>query len=177
MKRSHAVSNVVTIAGAIILGLGLTTLILLAVGAPPLDAFANLLRGAFGQLIGPDGGLNLLNSRTGATLTFWIPLLLCSTGLLLTFTGGLWNIGVEGQMTLGAIAASFIALQVGTIVFPTDLGVIVTLRQARAITSVEASPQPARRRGGRVAPVRGQPARQRGGCRLRRAGCGDGGSA
>jgi simple sugar transport system permease protein len=40
----------------------------------------------------------------------WLPLLLCSTGLLLTFTAGLWNIGIEGQITMGAIGATSIAL-------------------------------------------------------------------
>jgi simple sugar transport system permease protein len=38
--------------------------------------------------------------------------MLASTGLLVTFTAGLWNIGVEGQIILGAIAASWVALRV-----------------------------------------------------------------
>ncbi len=138
MKRSQALSNTVTIAGAAVLGLALTTLILFAVGAPPGQAFVNILRGAFGTLVGADGALTLLNPRTGATITFWIPLLLCSTGLLLTFTGGLWNIGVEGQMTMGAVAASFVALQVSAaVLLPSDLAVIATPQQAQAIAGVE----------------------------------------
>jgi simple sugar transport system permease protein len=32
--------------------------------------------------------------------------MLCCAGLMLTFATGLWNIGVEGQITLGAIAAT-----------------------------------------------------------------------
>ncbi len=43
-------------------------------------------------------------------LVSWMPLMLCSTGLLLTFTTGLWNIGIEGQLTMGAIGATAIAL-------------------------------------------------------------------
>ena len=31
-------------------------------------------------------------------LAFWAPLLLASAGLVITFTAGLWNIGVEGQI-------------------------------------------------------------------------------
>jgi simple sugar transport system permease protein len=38
--------------------------------------------------------------------------MLASTGLLVTFTAGLWNIGVEGQIIMGAIAASWVALRV-----------------------------------------------------------------
>lgn len=41
---------------------------------------------------------------------FWLPLLLCSLGLMLTFSAGLWNIGVEGQMGMGAVGATSIAL-------------------------------------------------------------------
>jgi simple sugar transport system permease protein len=45
-------------------------------------------------------------------VAFWIPLLLCASGLLLTFKAGLWNIGIEGQIILGAVAASWVALRV-----------------------------------------------------------------
>lgn len=41
-------------------------------------------------------------------LTIWIPLLLCSCGLLFTFRAGLWNIGIEGQVVFGAIAATML---------------------------------------------------------------------
>ncbi|MBX3080710.1 MAG: ABC transporter permease [Anaerolineae bacterium] len=32
-----------------------------------------------------------------------LPLLLCASGLLVTFTAGLWNIGIEGQIVMGSI--------------------------------------------------------------------------
>jgi len=51
-------------------------------------------------------------SRRLSVVAFWIPLLLAATGLLVTFRAGLWNIGVEGQIILGAIGASWIALKV-----------------------------------------------------------------
>ncbi len=41
-------------------------------------------------------------------LAIWVPLLLCSCGLLFTFKAGLWNIGVEGQVVMGAIAATIL---------------------------------------------------------------------
>jgi len=52
-----------------------------------------------------DGG-----NKRARVLQSWLPLLLCSSGLLLTFTAGLWNIGIEGQLTMGAIGASLVAL-------------------------------------------------------------------
>ncbi len=77
----------------------LTTLLLFAVGANPLVAYQALFDGSFG---GAD--------QTLSTLAFLVPLLLCSTGLLVTYTAGLWNIGVEGQMIAGAIGSSAVAL-------------------------------------------------------------------
>jgi simple sugar transport system permease protein len=44
-----------------------------------------------------------------------VPLLLVTSGLLLTFTVGLWNIGIEGQITVGAIFSTWaIRLLLGT---------------------------------------------------------------
>ncbi|MFZ6028518.1 MAG: ABC transporter permease [Chloroflexota bacterium] len=77
---------------ALALALAFTTLILVLVGAPPLQAYGEILRGAFGST---NGFANVLVA--------WIPLLLATSGLLITFTAGLWNIGIEGQITLGAI--------------------------------------------------------------------------
>lgn len=42
-------------------------------------------------------------SKFGQVLTVFVPLLLCSCGLLVPFTARLWNIGIEGQVVLGAI--------------------------------------------------------------------------
>lgn len=45
-------------------------------------------------------------------IMFALPTLLCASGLLLTFTAGLWNIGVEGQINMGALFATIIARSV-----------------------------------------------------------------
>lgn len=81
---------------ALILAIGITVLVLLASGAPPLEAFRQILLGAFGSL-----------KRFSDVLVSWVPLLLVSSGLLITFTAGLWNIGIEGQITLGAITTTW----------------------------------------------------------------------
>jgi simple sugar transport system permease protein len=79
-------------AAAVILALGLTTVVLIATKAPPLAAYANIARGAVGSWV---VALDVLVS--------WVPLLLVTSGLLVTFTVGLWNIGIEGQITFGAV--------------------------------------------------------------------------
>lgn len=45
------------------------------------------------------------------TLLKAIPLMLTGLGVALAFTMGLWNIGAEGQLTVGALAASWLALE------------------------------------------------------------------
>jgi ABC-type uncharacterized transport system permease subunit len=82
-------------AGALVLALLITTIILVAVGAPPLKAYLSIMSGAFGS-----------SRNVVAVLITWSPLLLTTAGVLITFSAGLWNIGMEGQMTLGAIFAT-----------------------------------------------------------------------
>jgi simple sugar transport system permease protein len=51
-------------------------------------------------------------------LAIWVPLLLCSCGLLFTFRAGLWNIGIEGQVVIGAITATLFLRQEATVFSP-----------------------------------------------------------
>jgi len=85
-------TNLAFQAAAILLALLFTTLVLLLAGAPPLQAYQNIIVGAFGSV-----------TKLSDVLVAWVPLLLVTSGLLVTFTAGLWNIGIEGQITLGAI--------------------------------------------------------------------------
>lgn len=84
----------------ILAALIVTAALLVLFGAEPGVAFQAMFQGAFGDL-----------SKSLSVLAFWVPLLLSATGLLVTFTAGLWNIGVEGQIIMGAIAASWVALR------------------------------------------------------------------
>ncbi len=84
--------------GPIILGLILTTLALFAVGANPWQAYAVIWDGAFGDAV-----------KISTVVLAWVPLLLASVGLLITFTAGLWNIGIEGQIIMGAIGTAWVA--------------------------------------------------------------------
>lgn len=77
-----------------------TSGLLILFKASPIDAFKAMYDGAFGD-----------QSKTLSVLAFWVPLTLSAVGLLVTFTAGLWNIGVEGQIILGSIAASWVALK------------------------------------------------------------------
>lgn len=83
--------------GAILLALIFTAIVILVSNANPLDVFSNIFNGAFGSVD------NIAN-----VFVAWVPLLLASSGLLITFAAGLWNIGIEGQITLGAIFTTFV---------------------------------------------------------------------
>ncbi len=76
-----------------------TSGLLLLFDTTPAVAFEAMFEGAFGD-----------SAKQLSTLAFLVPLFLASSGLLITFRAGLWNIGIEGQIILGAIAASWVAL-------------------------------------------------------------------
>jgi len=84
--------------GPIILGLMITTIALIAVGSDPIKAYGVMWNGAFGDPV-----------KIGNVALAWAPILLASVGLLITFTAGLWNIGIEGQIVFGAIFTTWAA--------------------------------------------------------------------
>lgn len=94
----------------LVIALAFVVLVLILVGAPPGQALLALLDGAIGR--------NALNpfgrpERVALVLASWVPLTLCAAGLLVTFTAGLWNIGVEGQIIFGAIGATAVIRTLG----------------------------------------------------------------
>jgi general nucleoside transport system permease protein len=77
---------------SIVAALLFTTLVLVLAGAPPLKAYQELIYGSVGSVV-----------NISDVLVAWAPLIVTTAGLLVTFSAGLWNIGIEGQITLGAI--------------------------------------------------------------------------
>ena len=88
---------------ALILTLALAALALALGGYSPVEAFSALLRGALGS---PSAILSITFVRT-------VPLLLTGLAVALAFRAGVWNIGAEGQLYAGAVAAVWMGLQVG----------------------------------------------------------------
>lgn len=78
--------------GGILASLGFTTLILLLTKAPPLETFKQMVLGFAGSV-----------NNVSNVFVSWMPLLITTAGLLVTFAAGLWNIGIEGQIMMGAI--------------------------------------------------------------------------
>jgi len=90
--RRAAWSSALFQIGGVVTALLLTTVVLIASKAPPFAAFANIILGSVGTW-----------NNFSQVLVSWVPLLLSTAGLLITFAVGMWNIGIEGQITLGGI--------------------------------------------------------------------------
>ncbi len=91
MRKARPLSALLQLA-AVVVALALTTAVLVVTKAPPFQAYKNIVLGAVGSW-----------DEISNVLVSWVPLLLVTAGLILTFTVGLWNIGIEGQIILGAI--------------------------------------------------------------------------
>ncbi|MBX3062887.1 MAG: ABC transporter permease [Anaerolineae bacterium] len=93
-----------TMSGAIVILLALLTvlvilaIVLLTLGKDPAAALTRFITGALGTE----------NARADVVMAA-LPLLLCASGLLVTFTAGLWNIGIEGQIIMGSIFCTSLA--------------------------------------------------------------------
>lgn len=85
--------TLLSLVAALILG----GLVLLYIGASPAHVYQQLILGAVGRL-------DLLNETLAATT----PYLLCGLALSLAFKAGLFNIGAEGQLFMGAMAAAIV---------------------------------------------------------------------
>src|SRR5687767_13350471 len=82
-------------AGAALLALLLCAIPLLWAGAPVLDAYGVMIQGAFGSRF-----------AVAETLSRATPLVLTGLAATVAFRAKLWNIGAEGQLYLGALAAA-----------------------------------------------------------------------
>lgn len=80
---------------AIAAALAAAGVLLALTGDDPLGAMSTLLDGAFGS-----------SRRTGETLTSFVPLALTGLSVAVGFRAGLFNIGAEGQLLMGALTAA-----------------------------------------------------------------------
>jgi simple sugar transport system permease protein len=84
---------------AIALAIALGSVVIVVVGENPLRVFLTLLRGAFGDA-----------AKISGTLLQTTPILVCGVAACISFRGGLFNIGIEGQLFMGGFAAVLVGL-------------------------------------------------------------------
>ncbi len=83
---------------AALLALGISAVIFASYGINPVYAFSIMF------------SKSLSSYGLSEVVTKFIPLELCGIGLIVAFKSGLWNIGAEGQLLIGAIMATWVAL-------------------------------------------------------------------
>ena len=81
---------------SLVLGILVGALFILLLGYNPAEVYAAIVKGAFRSKLAVQG-----------TVKIAIPLLITSLGLSLAFKIKFWNIGGEGQIIMGAIAATY----------------------------------------------------------------------
>ncbi len=99
IPESTVKKNIVVRLTAIILALFFSAILLAFLGHNPLEVYASMLNGSLGSLY-----------RFQETIVRTIPLVITSLGVGLSFRMRFWNIGGEGQIMMGAFAATYVAL-------------------------------------------------------------------
>jgi len=95
-RRQHVSRSAIVLApvGAVVFTMAVSALLVLWAGAPVGRTFVLLLQGGFGSVF-----------AWSETLTRAIPLMLTGLSVTVAFKARLFNIGVEGQLYAGALAA------------------------------------------------------------------------
>jgi simple sugar transport system permease protein len=112
--QSTILRPIVSVVLAIVFG----AVILLSIGVNPLAAYGAIVHGAFGSRV-----------SLADTLLKTAPLILAGLGVLVAFRAGLFNVGAEGQIYVGAIAATVVALAP----LPLPGGIVILLSMLAAL--------------------------------------------
>jgi ABC-type uncharacterized transport system permease subunit len=96
--------------GSVLLAFFVGGIIVLVTGGNPLLAYQALLCGGFGLFCfgGEPSVLQISN-----TLVFVTPLIMAGIAVALPFRAGMFNIGAEGQLIMGAILATTVGIHFG----------------------------------------------------------------
>lgn len=84
---------------AILLSIVFAGIILVIFGLNPLHIFKEIILGSIGTEL-----------RIKQTIVKAVPLIITSLGIIVAFKMKFWNIGAEGQITMGALGAAWVAL-------------------------------------------------------------------
>ena len=106
---------------AFIIAMAIGAIIILMIDENPVTVFLTLMRGAFGD-----------EEKIAGTLLQTTPILICGIAACIGLRGGMFNIGIEGQLFLGGFAAAWVGF---TFDLPPVLHVLAAI--ALAIRSEE----------------------------------------
>lgn len=92
-------ARVLLMTGTVALALLFCGAVLQLMGSDPVQVLKTIVKGSFGSVYGIKN-----------TLIKTIPLMFCALGVSVAFEMQIWNIGAEGQLCMGAFAATGVAL-------------------------------------------------------------------
>ncbi|MEN6410880.1 MAG: ABC transporter permease [Anaerolineaceae bacterium] len=97
--RQVSIKDFLTILIAILVAFIIAGILIVVIGINPLEAYREFLRGSLGS----KNGIAEVLVRT-------TPLALAGLGVSIAFRAGIWNIGAEGQIYMGALGATLAGL-------------------------------------------------------------------
>ncbi|MCB1223514.1 MAG: ABC transporter permease, partial [Mesotoga sp.] len=89
---------------SVLIALLIASIIIIMIGKNPVTAYAIMLDGAFGS-----------QEAIADTIMKMTPLILTGLAVGFGFRAGVFNIGAEGQMTMGALIGAVVAMNIGGI--------------------------------------------------------------
>lgn len=92
-------SNVIRVLVTAVFSIAIVIGLILYVGENPVNVLTELMNGAFGTKL-----------RFGTTLAGFTPILLTATAFAVAAKTGVFNIGTEGSLFLGALAATYVGI-------------------------------------------------------------------
>ncbi|MFC2024073.1 ABC transporter permease [Chloroflexota bacterium] len=98
-KFKHFAPRIITLVIVAAISFAVTAVLISIFGLNPGEVYQTLFSGAFGSPSAFAVSLNRAN-----------PILLCGLGLILAYKGGIWNIGAEGQLYIGALTSVVVGL-------------------------------------------------------------------
>jgi general nucleoside transport system permease protein len=104
----HAGRTLAVPVGSVIFAFIVGGVIVAATGGNPIQAYQDLICGGFGVLC--TGNANSAY-QISETITFTTPLILTGLAVAISFRAGLFNIGAEGQLVMGAIASTVVGVR------------------------------------------------------------------
>ena len=112
--RKENLEYILSLFIAIAASLAIGALIMLANGKSPVLGYSALLKGAFGS-----------KYNLATTLAKTVPLVLTGLATAISFRSGIFNIGGEGQLYLGAFAAAYIGFTFTAL--PKGIGILLAI--------------------------------------------------
>lgn len=103
----NALKSIRKILFTMLLALGIGAIFILCMGHNPLEAYVELIRGAFAS-----------KRAFGTTLASFTPLLLTTVAFAVAAKANAFNVGVEGEVFLGGIVAAYIGIHLGVLPKP-----------------------------------------------------------